>query len=133
MNAILDIVDTIFNDDDLHRLGIFLKDIETYPNTSLPAIDIASDGLKAFVMLPYQRIEGTAKERLLMMEINNAVKLRLFPQHRSGRRKIGRFKGTVTKIAEKFIFLIHICSYVQFSRLPNFKTQEGTNFSKSIF
>ncbi|CAH2083273.1 unnamed protein product [Euphydryas editha] len=97
MNAILDILDTIFNDDDLHRLAIFLKDIETYPNTSLTAIDIASEGIETFIMMPYQRIEGTTKERLLMLEVDNAVRLRLFPEHGSGRRKIGKFQVPSTR------------------------------------
>ncbi|XP_047543073.1 uncharacterized protein LOC125075375 [Vanessa atalanta] len=89
-NAILDIADTIYEEGDLHDLANFLRDLQDYPKNNKQPIDIASDAIKVLIFMPYERIEGTAKDKLLRLEIQNAVKQRLEgSNYMGGRRQVG--------------------------------------------
>ncbi|XP_050360089.1 uncharacterized protein LOC126779929 [Nymphalis io] len=110
-NAIMDVADAIFIEDDLRNVANFLRDVQKYPNTTKAAIDIAHDAIRALIIIPYERIEGTGKEKLLIQEIKNAVKHRVYEDKDIGRRQVGgaaeeRKLSTkkYTKEVEKFIF-----------------------------
>ncbi|XP_046976027.1 uncharacterized protein LOC124542136 [Vanessa cardui] len=83
-NAIMDVADTIYGEQELHYIASFLKDLQDYPNIKKDAIDIAGDALELFIFAPYTKIEGTAKDKLIRLELKNAVEKRI-----GARRQVG--------------------------------------------
>ncbi|CAH2083275.1 unnamed protein product [Euphydryas editha] len=80
-NLLMDVTDTIFIEADLDNVAKVIEDISQYPDNKESAATIAHTAIQTFVYTPFNRIIGTAKERLFIMELNNALKKRLYPEN----------------------------------------------------
>lgn len=47
--------------------------MQLYPNINKKPDEIAKELIEAFIFKPFKRIQGTTKERLLLMEVDYAV------------------------------------------------------------
>lgn len=70
----LDVADLIFTQADVDRAAAVLRDVQKYPDTVASDLQIAERGIRAFILHPCKRIEGTESGRFLVIEIDNYLK-----------------------------------------------------------
>nr|XP_026498859.1 uncharacterized protein LOC113402761 [Vanessa tameamea] len=79
INGLIDVVDTVYIEKEIEDIAKVIKDIERYPNSTETARDVIDEALQAYMDRPFRRIHGTAREKLLMTELDSAIKRRLYP------------------------------------------------------
>ncbi|CAK1554323.1 unnamed protein product [Leptosia nina] len=82
-NAMFDIADNVYTIEDAKRVADSIAEVDAYPNTTRSAIDIVKKYLLVAILVPFNRMRGTTREKLFMMEMENFIANWL---RRSGRR-----------------------------------------------
>ncbi|CAG4974685.1 unnamed protein product [Colias eurytheme] len=73
VNAIMDLIDNIYTDEDALNVITCIANIDDFPNTTKNEHEIVQELIEAVLFIPYSRIKGTHKEQLLMLEIENVI------------------------------------------------------------
>ncbi|XP_045526734.1 uncharacterized protein LOC123715608 isoform X2 [Pieris brassicae] len=76
-NAIFDVLDSAFESSDAMSVLSCFADIQAFPNATKKVEHISRDLIEHAFFIPYSRIRGTAKEKILMLELENAIKIRM--------------------------------------------------------
>ncbi|XP_045489239.1 uncharacterized protein LOC111001501 [Pieris rapae] len=76
-NAIFDVLDSAFESGDAMSVLSCFADIQAFPNVTKKAEHISRDLIEHVFYIPYSRIRGTAKDKILMLELENAIKNRM--------------------------------------------------------
>nr|XP_032528053.1 uncharacterized protein LOC116778220 [Danaus plexippus plexippus] len=100
-NAMFDVVDAMYTDEEYHNMVDVLTDIENYPNITKPVEKISEDLIVASVLRPFSRIQGTAKAKLFLSELDRVVKSKLLIGRR--RMNVRRKPGKSTVASPTFV------------------------------
>ncbi|XP_045508840.1 uncharacterized protein LOC123704504 [Colias croceus] len=73
VNAIMDLIDNIYTDEDALNVITCIANIDDFPNTTKNEHEIVQELIEAVLFIPYSKIKGTHKEQLLMLEIENVI------------------------------------------------------------
>lgn len=88
VNAIIDVADNIYNYDDVINVASVIRTVMNFPKYYKEPADIGREILDAFVFIPYERVRGTTKGKLFLIEVDNAVE-KLLKSKRPKRRHFG--------------------------------------------
>ncbi|XP_050360206.1 uncharacterized protein LOC126780009 [Nymphalis io] len=79
VNGLIDIVDTVYIETDIDNIANLMRDIKRYPNGTKTDDEIIEAAIQDYMYAPFRRIHDTAREKLLVVELNNVIKRRLYP------------------------------------------------------
>ncbi|CAH0731232.1 unnamed protein product, partial [Brenthis ino] len=63
LNAVFDVVDNIYNEDDLKNIANAIKDVKDYPEVQQEAKEIVQELFQAFLFIPHGRIQEESNRR----------------------------------------------------------------------
>ncbi|CAG9577483.1 unnamed protein product [Danaus chrysippus] len=135
INAVFDVVETIYTDKDVAEISDIIKKVEAYPNITEDSDTLIGELIEAYILKPHANIVGTAKEKLLLMELHTALEDRLFPGHDLGRRFgkerkeniSAKFKSITKTVKHNLIsrkYLKRIDKIQKTTKLPKYKNDQ---------